>query len=158
MKSWSAWSRALAIAVVIGYGVFTWWLIREAGKSEVYWSRLVFLFQGVEALVFAAAGLVFGTSINRNQLSDAREAQKQALRRADEAVSEADVGRVIVAALHAYSRERALTEVPPPPLDSDRIGSGLGGWGPDPSSSDADFVSYMLRLTEELKRDKSVSE
>jgi hypothetical protein len=153
MRSWSSWSRALAVAVVIGYGVFIWWLIREVRQSEVYWSRLVFLFQGVEALVFAATGLVFGTSISRSHVTDAREAERQAQEKADEAQTDAKVGSAIVAALRAYAGDTGSTDVPP--VGSDRIGSSPGGWRPDASSARSGFASYLLRLAEEVRRGES---
>lgn len=149
--NWSTLSRILAIAVVISYGVFTWWMIHETKEPEVDWSRLVYVFQGVEALVFAAAGLAFGTSIHRAQINTAQQGERDARRQADEARSEADIGRALEAALRAYTGRQVESELPP--TDSDLIGSGpYGGRATRNENLDNAAVAYLLRLSQELKR------
>jgi len=58
-------------------------------RGDANWDRLVYLFSGFEAIVFAAAGMVFGTSVQRSQLNAARQeaavAKEDAARNAQDA-------------------------------------------------------------------------
>jgi len=93
VKNIPIYIRVLSVGIVIGYGVFTWWMITQTTLPEVGWTRLVYLYQGVEAIVFAAAGVIFGTSIHRVQLDDARRSESEARHRAANEQSAAAVGR-----------------------------------------------------------------
>jgi hypothetical protein len=62
---------ALLVVFVATIGVLMM-LRRDAG-----WDRLVYLFGGLEAVVFAAAGALFGTTVQRGAVNAARaEAEK----------------------------------------------------------------------------------
>jgi hypothetical protein len=54
-------------------------------RHDGQWDRLVYLFGGLEAVVFAAAGALFGTSVQRGNLSDARKDASQARQDAETA-------------------------------------------------------------------------
>lgn len=47
-------------------------------RGDRQWDRLVYLFGGLEAVVFAAVGALFGTSVQRGNLADARMDASQA--------------------------------------------------------------------------------
>ncbi|SDE85000.1 hypothetical protein SAMN05421636_10840 [Pricia antarctica] len=68
----------IAIGVLIAYGFFIHFLTGRAGAEEPEWSRLIYLFSGVEAIVFAAAGFLFGREVNRKRAKNAEEEKKQA--------------------------------------------------------------------------------
>ncbi len=67
----------IAIGVLIAYGFFIHFLTGEAKAEEPEWSRLIYLFSGVEAIVFAAAGFLFGKEVNRKRAENAEEDKKQ---------------------------------------------------------------------------------
>ena len=68
----------IAIGVLIAYGFFIYFLIGKADAKELDWSRLIYLFSGVEAIVFAAAGFLFGREVNRKRAENAEEEKKHA--------------------------------------------------------------------------------
>jgi len=67
----------IAIGVLIAYGFFLYFLIGKTDAKELDWSRLIYLFSGVEAIVFAAAGFLFGREVNRKRAENAEEDKKQ---------------------------------------------------------------------------------
>lgn len=77
----------LASLVMACYIAFLIVLVSKRGDEN--WDRLVYLFSGFEAIVFAAAGMVFGTSVQRSQLNAARQeaavAKEDAARNAQDA-------------------------------------------------------------------------
>ncbi len=62
-------------------------------RNDHEWDRLVYLFGGLEALVFAAAGVLFGTSVQRGNLADARKDASQARQEAETARTQAQTHR-----------------------------------------------------------------
>lgn len=82
-------------------------------RSDSHWDRLIFLFTGLEALVFAGAGALFGTAVQRGTVEAAQQsaatAQEQAeteRTRADNAERSAMGGRLLRAAVLAKARRR----------------------------------------------------
>ncbi len=68
----------IAVAALIAYGFFIHFLLGKVGADEPQWSRSIFLFSGVEAIVFAAAGFLFGREVNRKRAQNAEEEKKLA--------------------------------------------------------------------------------
>ena len=82
----------LAILVLIGYAYFLIFMVgkTDLGKGEeLQWSRLVFLFSGVEAIVFAAVGFVFGREVHRSKAEAADERAESAEKKSQEAQKKA---------------------------------------------------------------------
>jgi hypothetical protein len=153
LKNFSIITRYLAAAVLVAYGIFTWWMVREADHPEVYWSRLVFLFEGLEAIVFAAAGLIFGTSIHRSQLEQAQDRERNVRQQAEQYKVDAEVGRGLEAAVRTQAATGRSGDTPPP--RSERIGSpGAGASFPN-VNGDSALASYLVRLADELKAQAS---
>jgi len=80
-------------------------------RSDREWDRLIYLFGGLEAVVFAAAGALFGTSVQRGNLADARNDASQARQEADTArtqaqrnVADAEKGKVLAEACRAAAQ------------------------------------------------------
>jgi len=68
----------LATGVLIAYGFFIYYLIGRVGTKDPDWSRLIYLFSGAEAIVFAAAGFLFGREVNRKRAEQAEKEKRQA--------------------------------------------------------------------------------
>jgi hypothetical protein len=88
-------------------------------RDDANWDRLVFLFGALQALVFAGAGALFGTSVQRGNLADARADAAAARASADAARDEAQAqgkeaekGRALADALRAAG-EALLAQLPP---------------------------------------------
>lgn len=72
----NAFAIGVAVIAIVGFGVLVAYLFADASStSEQVWLRRVYLFGGVEAIVFAAVGWLFGREVNRQQ---AQEAQQRA--------------------------------------------------------------------------------
>src|SRR5687767_3848557 len=64
--SWAPY--LVGFAVLIGYALFlNAMLNRVEDTLEIDWSRYLYLFTGVEALAFGAAGFFFGREVNRGR-------------------------------------------------------------------------------------------
>jgi hypothetical protein len=100
--------RALAFALV---GVFLVALVAMYGlRDDQYWDRLLFLFGALEALVFAGAGALFGTTVQRGNVEAARKDAAEARQDAQAAHQEMAVTREHLSAARdeaARQREEA---------------------------------------------------
>ena len=98
------------IVVVAAWLIMVILLALHIGDQEVQWSRLVFLLGSIEAVAFAAAGALFGTQIQRQRVTDAKEradkAEKEATSNKDAAVK----GRGSAAVVKAESRSTGHTQ------------------------------------------------
>jgi hypothetical protein len=101
-----------AIALIAVYIAMLGFMMTLRADKE--WDRLVYLLSGFEALVFAGAGALFGTTIQRANVTaardDAADAKKtaQAERdRAQLAEKDAAAGRTLAAAIEAKAEARA---------------------------------------------------
>src|SRR4051812_10587175 len=56
---------SIAAAVLLGFAAFIVFMVRNISVEQSEWDRLVYIYTGVEAIVFGAAGLLFGTQIQR---------------------------------------------------------------------------------------------
>jgi hypothetical protein len=92
-------------------------------RADEHWDRLVYVFGGLEAIVFASAGALFGTTVQRGAVAAAEAATQQA--RASAAQAQADArssavdaakGQTLAAAVKAVTAEGA----------SDRVGQSAG--------------------------------
>ncbi len=110
-------------------------------RADKEWDRLVFLLSGFEALVFAGAGALFGTTIQRanvtaarSDAADARETAKTERDRAQTAEKDATAGRTLAAAIKAKAEARADGSVRirgSRPEPGQETGAGLGGLDSD---------------------------
>jgi len=75
----------VGLLVLIGFAGLVAWTLGVRGDTN--WDRVVYIFGSVEAIAFAAAGAIFGTQVQRQQVQ-AAQAQASAERtRANEAQS-----------------------------------------------------------------------
>jgi hypothetical protein len=101
--------RAERAAAMILIAIFVIALVLMAMvRNDHEWDRLIYLFGGLEALVFAAAGALFGTSVQRGNLADARKDASQARQEAESVRaqaqthgSQAEKGRALAEACRA---------------------------------------------------------
>ncbi len=69
----------VAIAALVAFFFFVRYLLgRVATAEELEWTRAVYLFSGVEAIVFAATGFLFGKEVHRKQAEKAEKAEARA--------------------------------------------------------------------------------
>jgi hypothetical protein len=123
-----------AAAVLAGYGALLGFLAVNRGDAN--WDRLVFLFSGLEAIVFAAAGLVFGTAVQRSEVRAARA--DAAAARADAVAGAKDSASLdgVLALVRSYAEaERAQQEAENPDgVPQEAYGARAGGAAARPSA------------------------
>jgi hypothetical protein len=91
--------KAIAVVLIALFVVFIVVLIFL--RASPHWDRLIFLFGGLEALVFAAAGALFGTGVQRAQTVQAQQVADQERQRADANEADAVHGQAIAAMVRA---------------------------------------------------------
>jgi hypothetical protein len=90
----------VAVLVLIGFAGFGAYLVIHVNSSAQSWTRYVYLFGAVQALLFTAFGWLFGREANR-------QAVKSAEARADNAATRAETANA--AAADQKARGEALT-------------------------------------------------
>ena len=66
-------SPIVALLALLGFGAFTIYLVLTSNVQEPEWTRDVYLYGGIEAVAFAAAGFLFGSEVRRRQAEQAIE-------------------------------------------------------------------------------------
>jgi hypothetical protein len=80
----------VAIIAVLVWAAFVVVMLLAADSNEQQWTRLTFVFASVEAIAFAAAGALFGVTVQRERV---QRAEKQAEANARDAAN----GRALAA-------------------------------------------------------------
>lgn len=79
-----------AIAILVAFAALVGWMLYFANSNNVSngatWDRQIYIFTSVEAIVFTAAGALFGVEVKRQQVSDAERRAEHASERASEAL------------------------------------------------------------------------
>jgi hypothetical protein len=73
--------KITAVVLIVLFVVFI--AVMVVLRASAQWDRLVYLFGGLEALVFGAAGALFGTGVQRGQTAQAQETAVRERDRAD---------------------------------------------------------------------------
>jgi hypothetical protein len=94
--------KVAAVALIVAFLLFVVGLV--AMRDDRNWDRLVYLFTGLETLVFAASGALFGTVVQREQTQQARQTAEQERTRADANETDALHGRALAAMVRAVDR------------------------------------------------------
>lgn len=101
---------AIGLLVVFVLAIFVMVLLR----ADTQWDRLVYLYSGLEAIVFASAGALFGTTVQRGavvaaqgQARQARDEAAQAHQRARQREQTAARGEALAATAKAAAAEPA---------------------------------------------------
>ncbi|GIW25132.1 hypothetical protein [Meiothermus sp.] len=68
----------IGVAVLIGFALLVVYMLSLLASSETTWSRALYVFAGVEAIAFAAAGYFFGREVHRGQAEMAEWRARQA--------------------------------------------------------------------------------
>jgi hypothetical protein len=87
----SAVALLVAIVLLIAGGVLVAYLIQNVAADEPTWQRYTYLLTGVEAVVFAAVGWLFGREVHREQAANAEKARTEADKDKQDAVAAAAV-------------------------------------------------------------------
>lgn len=92
------WVAIFAIAIWIGFSIL---LITKISTSEIEWTRLAWVFGSIQAIAFAAAGALFGTAVQQQNVNTAQQQATSAKNDADQQREAAVKGRALAAAIQA---------------------------------------------------------
>jgi hypothetical protein len=151
-------------AIIVATGAICFYIaalcLLFAYRADPHWDRMLFLLSGYESIVFAAAGALFGTSIQRTSVHsahrEAREARGEARSersRADELAGQAARGRTLASAIKAA--ELVPAAQPPVAHGTIRPDAGAprderpGGNGSVPAAPDA-RMRFLIDLASQL--------
>lgn len=148
---WSI-SRTVAAVTLIAFAVFTWWMIRQVGVGDGKWTRLIYVYQGIEAIVFAAAGLLFGTTVARRQVAAADQRAADAEQQQERGAGDAAVGVALEAAVRTAVSESdsAIAASGIPPAESALVGSPAEE-APQPANAPAEFTNFLVGLADQVR-------
>ncbi len=99
--SWSSPTTIVGVLVLVAFSLLVIFMIGRVASSDAAWNRLVYLYGSVEAIVFAAAGAIFGSRVQRAQTEDAEARAKKAQDKADQTSQAATNGRALADAIRA---------------------------------------------------------
>jgi hypothetical protein len=121
-------------------------MVAHATDADPQWSHLVYLYGSVEALVFAAVGAMFGTTVQRARVEKAEEDTSAAESDLRAATLDAQWGRGMFAAFIAEAESRGLVipereqERDDDEYTTERVG------GPSTPSGNAEADQILRRL------------
>jgi len=151
------WQIIVTILLLLIFSLLAWYLIASAGEGpDIVWQRRIFVFSGVEALLFTAVGWLFGREVSRSAVAAAEKTAADAKQDAETARGDAQQqGKEATDAKVAQAEERTRAEtaatvvdsvVNPGDSPSARPGgsrdAGLGG-PPEGGSRDAGPVAVV---------------
>ena len=91
----------IAVVLIAAGGVIVAFMFINVSADEPTWQRYVLLLTGVEAVVFAAVGWLFGKEVHREQADNAENARKTA---------DVDKQQAVADAASAEARGRGLAQ------------------------------------------------
>lgn len=124
----------IGAAVLVGFAVLVVYMFSLLASSETTWNRALYIFAGVEAIAFAAAGYLFGREVNRQRAESAERRASQAEQTAAKAALRAVEAETKGQSLRAVIQARAIVQLE----DS------------DPRVRAAEEMNQLSRLAEEL--------
>jgi hypothetical protein len=149
----------VAVSVLVAFAAFLWFMTTKASvNNEVEWNRLVYLFGGVEAIAFAAAGFLFGREVHRRQAEKAEQQAAKAEKQADKAGQRADneARRARIADTRANTAESKGRELAV--FAEAKVGASTGGkYGSLGASVAGDWSEFANRARQYFPQDSTFS-
>lgn len=101
------WTAIFAVTVWVGFSIF---LIARAGTNETEWTRIAWVFGSIQAIAFAAAGALFGTAVQQQNVNTAQQQAESAKKDADQQSEAAIKGRVLAITMQAEAAAQPINE------------------------------------------------
>ncbi len=140
-KTLSGAALVAALIVLAAWLGLLVWLVAHPGASSEQWARLVAVLGSVEAVAFAAAGALFGTTVQARRVTDARDAADKAEQRATAAESVAAKGKALANATLKRARTRAAAAA-----GARGVARGIG------ADEESDTDETLVALAEDVMR------
>ncbi|HEY6356181.1 MAG TPA: hypothetical protein VIY30_16985 [Burkholderiaceae bacterium] len=100
------------VVIAIWLGMLLWLMGHSDGTSEITWSRWLTVLASLEAVAFAAAGAVFGTTVQRQRVAEAKERTAKAEDDAKANATAAVNGRVLATVIKQRKRKSVAAPAP----------------------------------------------
>lgn len=105
---------AAAFLVILAWLGLLVWLISHTAISDAEWARLLVVLGSIEAVAFAAAGALLGTTIQGKRVQEARKREEKAEEQADKERNAANAkteaaakGKALATAIKARAKSRS---------------------------------------------------
>lgn len=108
-SNWGSPPVIIAFVVLLAFGLLVSFMVKHVDASDTAWTRLAYIYGSVEAIVFAAAGAVFGTTIQRAQTRNAEQRAEKEKTRADGNERDAENGKVLAKVVKAQRGKAIAT-------------------------------------------------
>jgi signal transduction histidine kinase len=96
--AWLAPARfVVTVLLLLAFAVFIVYLLAHTDATNKSWNRYVYLLTGLEAIVFAAVGWLFGREVSRPVVEQAKEAGQAKEAAATEREKGASLARAVMA-------------------------------------------------------------
>jgi hypothetical protein len=92
------WVAVFALAVWVAFSIV---LLFNVGKTEMEWTRIAWVFGSIQSVAFAATGALFGTAVQQQNVSSAKQEATTARKDADQQRETAIKGRALAAVVQA---------------------------------------------------------
>lgn len=103
-------AAGVLLAALVAYGIFLYIMWGEVKENESDWTREMLLFSGLEAIVFAGVGWVFGREVNRAKAESADEAQATAREATAVAAAEHEKGYGLAEVVRSSTQRAEVLE------------------------------------------------
>ena len=114
------WVAIFALAAWVAFSIV---LLFNVGKTETEWTRTAWVFGSIQSVAFAAAGALFGTAVQQQNVSSAKQEAATAKKDADQQRDTAIKGRALAAVVQAEGATPASGDT----NGLERMGPGRAG-------------------------------
>ena len=129
-----------AVGALVTWVAFSIVLLFNIGKNETEWTRIAWVFGSIQSVAFAAAGALFGTAVQQQNVSTAQQQAATAKQDADQQRDAATKGRALAAVMQA--------EAPAQPAGD---AGGLRAMGP-PAAAVAESAEVLRQRHAQVSR------
>jgi hypothetical protein len=92
------WTAIVALVVWVAFSII---LVFNVGKNETEWTRIAWVFGSIQSVAFAAAGALFGTAVQQQNVSSAQNEAAAAKDDANQQRETAMKGRALATVIQA---------------------------------------------------------
>ena len=105
------WTAVGALVIWVAFSIV---LLFNISKNETEWTRIAWVFGSIQSVAFAAAGALFGTAVQQQNVSTAQQQAATAKQDADQQRDAATKGRALAAVMQpGWRSPRSRAEIAP---------------------------------------------
>jgi len=97
------WALVAALVVMIAWLAVSGYLLTQADAPAERWTRIGLVFSSIQSVAFAAAGALFGASVQAQRVEDAKDRAERAEGEAKDNATAAANGRALAVAVKTHA-------------------------------------------------------